>query len=139
MTEDQRALVIGWFNSLEEAKKAKAIVEAEQAMRKEVIKICFPNPKEGTNHFDLGDGYVLTLNYKIDRKLDDAAFLAQKEVLRTTYQVDPNSVVTYSPSLSTSGFKSLKTTNDAAYQFMQQFVTEKPGSHSLELKPPKTA
>lgn len=137
MTEDQKKLVTEWYEALTLVAEAKQVIEKEQALRKQVIATCFPNPVEGTNHFELGDGYKITLSYKIDRKLDEAAFEAQKEILRTQFQLDPNSVIKYSPSLITTGFKTLKSTNEAAYTFMQQFVTEKPGSHSIELKPPK--
>lgn len=137
MTKDQEKLVTDWFNSLAPAAEAKKLVEAEQALRKQVIAICFPTPKEGVNHFDLGKGYTLTLDYKIDRKLDEDAFTLNKEKIRTEYSLDPNTVVTYKPSVSVSAVKSLKSTNELAYNFVMQFITEKPGSHSLELKPPK--
>lgn len=68
MTQDQ--VLLKWKDLQEAVTKAK---EAEMEMRKYIVKRAFPQPKEGMNNLDLGQGYILkagvAFNYNLDPDL----------------------------------------------------------------------
>lgn len=88
--------------------KAQAAVlnEQEKELRIEIFNMAFPNPEEGSkyNKLDLADGYMLQGDYKINRRIDEAAL---GEVQK---QMDPvmfNRAFRFKPELNKSGFKDL--------------------------------
>lgn len=122
-----------WHLALAEAAKVKPIIEKEQALRKEVMSLFFPAPKEGANDFPLPQGWTLKGTHKLDRKIDEAALPAVKEQLREKgYNPDP--LIDLKPSLNTAVYRTL---SDDNRKIFDQALTIKPGSPTLELKPPK--
>ncbi len=86
--------------------QAAKLNEQEKELRIEIFQLAFPNPEEGSkyNKLDLEDGYMLQGDYKINRRIDEAAL---GEVQK---QMDPvmfNRAFRFKPELNKSGFKDL--------------------------------
>lgn len=133
---DKDAKLAEWHAALVAAAAAKPLVEAEQALRKEVAKLFFPDPTEGTNSTDLAQGWKLKLTHKIDRKVDEAALAAVKEELRKL-DINPDPLVRFKPELDTKAYKALKLVNEDATKIFDQALVIKESSPTLELVAPK--
>jgi len=135
--EEVKAIKLAeWHVALEAAVAAKPVVEKEQALRKEVAELFFPNPKEGTNTFDLAAGWKLKLTHKIDRKMDEVTLETVKEqVLKLG--VNPDLLIAVKPSLDTKAYKALALTYPEAVKVFDLCLTIKPASPTMELVPPK--
>ena len=68
-----------WYRLSAELKKLRA---AEITLRKKIFGIAFPDPREGTNNFEIGDGYVLKATHTLNRDVDQGAFSALRDKLR---------------------------------------------------------
>lgn len=133
MTPEQTTKLTEWQTAMAEAVKAKPIIEKEQALRKEVFALFFPAPVEGTNKFDLLEGWELKGTYKIDRKVDEAAVPAVTEALREM-GVNADLLISYEPKLKTATYRELTAEQRVVFD---QALTIKPGSPTLELIAPK--
>lgn len=136
MTPEQVAKLEEWRLAKIAAEEVKPVIEREQALRKEVFALFFPEPTEGTNNFGLEADWKLKGVYKIDRKIDEAALPAVQSQLREL-GVNPDPLVKMTPSLDTKAYKSLQTLNADACKVFEQALTIKPGSPTLELVAPK--
>lgn len=125
-----------WHQAVLAAQEAKKVVEAEQALRKEVMALFFPEPVEGTNKFELEAGWSLKATHKIERKVDEAALPAVLQQLREM-GVNPDPLIRTKPDLDTKAYRSLVQTNPDAAHVFEQALTIKPGSPTVELVPPK--
>ena len=124
-------LVHEWFKLNESLADLKA---KEMELRKQVMANCFPSPKEGSgNKLSLGDGYIVQMDHKISRKLDETAFLASRAQLEAD-GFETDKLVKTKLELSDTIFKKL---NDEQKHTFAQFVTEKPGSGSIKVVKPK--
>lgn len=135
---DRVAKLQEWHQAVLAAQEAKKVVEAEQALRKEVMALFFPEPVEGTNKFELEAGWSLTATHKIERKVDEAALPAVLQQLREM-GVNPDPLIRTKPDLDTKAYKSLVQINPDAAHVFEQALTIKPGSPTVELVPPKAA
>ena len=135
---DRVAKLQAWHQAVLAAQEAKKLVEAEQALRKEVMALFFPEPVEGTNKFDLEAGWSLKATHKIERKVDEAALPAVLQQLREM-GVNPDPLIRTKPDLDTKAYKSLVQINPDAAHVFEQALTIKPGSPTVELVPPKAA
>ena len=125
-----------WYAARQAAAEAKSIIEAEQALRKEVAMLFFLTPKEGVNNYELTAGYKLKLTYKIDRKVEEAAIdMVRKQLEEIGVSIDP--LIEYKPSLSTKEYKSLVQVNANAAKVFEQCLVIKPASPTLEIVEPK--
>ena len=127
-------------NLLAEWEKAKAAVPAaalvisrEQDLRKKVISAVFPEPAEGVNKFDLANGWALKATCPVTRTVDDAAFDLLRPKL-AELGVIADTLVKTKLSLETKAYRSL---SDATRALVDEALTIKPGSYTLELVPPK--
>ena len=136
MTPEQVQLLALWNAATGDAAAAKAVIEKEQSLRKQVTSSFFPGPKEGTNTVELEAGWKLKLTYKLDRKLDEASLPAIKEQLREM-NINPDTLVEMKPFLNTKGYKTLHTITPEAGKIFDQALVIKPASPTLELIPPK--
>lgn len=72
MSEDWNAhrdkLLSAWIVAKDQLVTIK---EQEMELRKQVQAILFPNPKKGTQRYELGSGYKVKLVHKINYKLGD--------------------------------------------------------------------
>lgn len=119
-----------WYRIQEELKKVKA---REMLLRQKIFKFYFPTPTEGTNNFDLPDGYVLKGKHTINRDIDPGAF----QVLRKTFEeagIHPDALVQYKPSLVKKEYNTL---TEEQKQLFDQALIVKPGSPALEIVLPK--
>ena len=64
---DQNQLLTNWQKATTDLLIAK---EHEMNMRKHIVGRLFPNAKEGTNNFNLGNGYKLTAIVKFNYKFE---------------------------------------------------------------------
>lgn len=135
---DRVAKLQEWHQAVLAAQEAKKLVEAEQALRKEVMALFFPEPVEGTNKFDLEAGWSLKATHKIERKVDEAALPAVLQQLREM-GVNPDPLIRTKPDLDTKAYTSLVQINPDAAHVFEQALTIKPGSPTVELVPPKAA
>lgn len=135
---DRVAKLQEWHQAVLAAQEAKKVVEAEQALRKEVMALFFPEPVEGTNKFELEAGWSLKATHKIERKVDEAALPAVLQQLREM-GVNPDALICTKPDLDTKAYKSLVQINPDAAHVFEQALTIKPGSPTVELVPPKAA
>lgn len=115
---------------------AKDKIAAEMALRKEVVALFFPSPKEGTNNAELPANWKLKYTHKIDRKVDEAAIDAVKIKLREM-QVNPDPLLRTLHEVAVTEYKSLIQINPAAAKVFESALIIKPGSPTLELVPPK--
>ena len=127
-------------NLLAEWEKAKAAVPAaalvisrEQDLRKKVIATVFPAPSEGANKFDLANGWALKATCPVTRTVDDAAFDLLRPKL-AELGVIADTLVKTKLSLETKAYRNL---SDATRALVDEALTIKPGSYTLELVPPK--
>ena len=127
-------------NLLAEWEKAKAAVPAaalvisrEQDLRKKVIATVFPEPSEGVNKFDLANGWTLKATCPVTRTVDDAAFDLLRPKL-AELGVIADTLVKTKLSLETKAYRNL---SDATRALVDEALTIKPGSYTLELAPPK--
>ena len=137
MTEDQQKKLAEWEQALSAVAQVKPIIEKERQLRKEIGELFFPEPKEGTNTFDLEQGWKLKYVHKLDRKIDEAALPAVKEQLRTL-GVNPDSLTNTVVTLDTKAYRGLVSLNPEAAKFFESALTIKPASPILELLPPST-
>lgn len=119
-----------WYELSEQLKKLRA---QEITLRKKIFGSAFPSPVEGTNSFELGDGYVLKGKHTLNRDVDPGAFDALKEPLRER-GINPDGLVQYKPSLVLREYRKLTAEEQ---QFFDQCLIVKPGSPSLEIVLPK--
>lgn len=130
LTQDLSAKIQLWQATKDQA---DMLAEQEMKLRKELFAEVFPEPKEGVNHFELGNGYKLDGDYKINRNMDEAALPAVLAELRAR-QVNTDTLVKYKPSLSISAYKALP---DDMRLLFDQCLEIKPGSPSLKIVAPK--
>lgn len=124
---------IGQWNELQ--RQLEAIKQQELTLRKELFEEAFANPAEGTNTLDLPEGWKLKGNYKLNRKLDEAALPEVLKELRKLH-VKTDSLIKYKPELSTTEFRKLTPEQE---KVLAAAMVTTPGTPSLELVAPKGA
>ena len=132
---DQNQLLMNWQKATTELLLAK---EYEMNMRKYIVSRLFPNAKEGTNNFDLGNGYKLTAVVKFNYKMENGEktnemFLKFAGLGEEGIDISKR-LVKWKPELSITEYRKLtgqcKTIADAAI-----IITD--ATPSLEIKAPK--
>lgn len=121
-----------WYEMSQELKKLRA---KEMILRKKIFDGAFPDPKEGTNNYELADGYMLKGKYELTRNIDPGALDAMKATLREN-NINPDALVQYKPSLVTKEFRAL---TEEQHKLFDQCLIIKPGSPALEIVLPKKA
>ncbi len=109
--------------------QAAELTLQEVALRKEIFSDAFPTPEEGSkyNKLDLPDGYMLQGDYKINRKIDEAAL---GEVQRQMEPVMFNRAFRFKPELNKSGFKDL---TDEQKKIASLAIIATPGTPALDI------
>lgn len=105
----------------------------EMTLRKELFAEAFPTPKEGTNKFSLPDGYVLDGQYKLDRKIDVAAYTQLLPKLREA-KIPVDKLLKWTPNLVISEYRTL---DKESLHFFDQCLIIKPGAPAMEIVKPK--
>ncbi len=125
-----------WYLAAEAVKEVKPIIEREMRLRKDVFGIFFPNPKEGTNKVDLGNGYTLKGQYKLNYKVDDKVVPSVMEAIREV-RADPAIYLEEKYTLDLKAYRELKEVNPEAFRILSEAITITPQSPTLEIVAPK--
>lgn len=118
-------------------KTAAAIKELstlEHAMRKAMVDVAFPTPKEGVNDRVLADGRKLKATVKITRGINEAMIpLARSEyALLNDAPVEFDTLLKVKYELSVSAFRKLAG-HSGALAAVSRMVTSKPAMPSVEV------
>jgi hypothetical protein len=117
-----------------ETKRKLATVKAKEAiLREKIIKTFFSGPKEGTNHFELGNNYKLKYTHKLTREVDEAMLTNLLPALKEK-DIDVDQLIERKPSLKVKNWRDL---TEEQHQVFDQVITTKPASGSLEFVKPK--
>ena len=140
-TANRDAKIIAWEAAVKALAAAK---DAEAALRKEVLAEAFAfDPealREGTENFELGNGYKLKAVFKISRNLNNENEAVDK-VLSKIEKTGPEGafiaerLVKWKPELSVSEYKKLP---EKFKKLFDEVVTSKEAMPSLELVSPKS-
>lgn len=105
---------------------------AESTLRKRIFGNFFPAPIEGTNNFQLADGYVLKAVYSIDRDVDVASLAALTDKF-TEAGLRTDSLIRKKPELVLREYRTLTAEQQALFD---QCLVIKPGSPQLDIVKP---
>ena len=140
-TASRDAKILAWEQAVKALAAAK---DAEAALRKEVLAEAFAfDPealREGTENFELGNGYKLKAVFKISRNLNNENEAVDK-VLAKIEKTGPEGVfiaerlVKWKPELSVTEYKKLP---EKFKKLFDEVVTSKEAMPSLELVAPKS-
>ena len=140
-TANRDAKILAWETAVKALAAAK---DAEAALRKEVLAEAFAfDPealREGTENFELGNGYKLKAVFKISRNLNNENEAVDK-VLSKIEKTGPEGafiaerLVKWKPELSVSEYKKLP---EKFKKLFDEVVTSKEAMPSLELVAPKS-
>ncbi len=125
MFEGSITLTAEWYKAVLALKKAKAL---EAKLRKEIVAF-FPDPEEGVNSQDLGDGHLIKLTHKMTRSVDTA----QLETLTSDLEeagVPLDMLVERKPTLVKSIYNKL---SPDMLKLFDQVITVKPATPSIEI------
>lgn len=115
-----------WYRLQDELRKVKT---KEMLLRKKIFEACFPDPKEGTNSVELGDGYVLKGKHVINRSIDEGSLQAMSKELQEA-GINTDELIEWKPSLKTREYRKL--TAEQIHLFDQVLIV-KDGSPGLEI------
>lgn len=107
----------------------KQISEQEMALRKELVASYFPERVEGTNTVDLGDGFALKAQHKLNRKVDLGTLSAMRDRL-TQNRIKVDALVEYKPSLVLREYRQL---TEEERQLFDSCLIISEGSPTLEV------
>ena len=140
-TANRDAKILAWEAAVKTLAAAK---DAEAALRKEVLAEAFAfDPealREGTENFELGNGYKLKAVFKISRNLNNENEAVDK-VLSKIEKTGPEGafiaerLVKWKPELSVTEYKKLP---EKFKKLFDEVVTSKEAMPSLELVAPKS-
>lgn len=140
-TANRDAKILAWEQAVKALAAAK---DAEAALRKEVLAEVFAfNPealREGTENFELGNGYKLKAVFKISRTMNNADDAVDK-VLTKIEKTGPEGqfiaerLVKWKPELSVSEYKKLP---EKFKKLIDEVVVSKEAMPTLELVAPKS-
>ena len=140
-TTSRDAKILAWEQAVKALAAAK---DAEAALRKEVLAEVFSfDPealREGTENFELGNGYKLKAVFKISRNLNNENEAVDK-VLSKIEKTGPEGafiaerLVKWKPELSLTEYKKLP---EKFKKLFDEVVTSKEAIPALELVAPKS-
>lgn len=108
--------------------------EQEGTQRRVLFAGTFPNPVEGTNKHKLPDGRTIKGQYKIGRKLDEAALPATLARMRELGVANTDALVNYKPSLAKREWNTLS--DEMKLEFSPAVIAT-PGMPGLDVEMPK--
>ena len=115
-----------WYRLQDELRKIKT---KEMLLRRKIFEAVFPDPKEGTNSVELGDGYVLKGKHVINRSIDEGSLQAMSKELQEA-GINTDELIEWKPSLKTREYRKL--TAEQIHLFDQVLIV-KDGSPGLEI------
>lgn len=121
-----------WFGMQQQLGDLKT---AEVLARKGLADYYFPTPEEGTNRIDLGGGFDLKLDHKINRVVDEAALMGlDKAALKfiTDHKIPMGELFVQKWELKTGAYRTL---DDAQRKFVDALLDIKDGTPALAIVP----
>lgn len=140
---DARAILSAWYEANAEL---QAIKYRETQLRMMAFQKYFPDPKEGTNSQELGDGFLLKADHKFNYKLgkfiknDAGEKIDGLEDALTRYEKDVKDknagerLVRWEPDISITEYKKVKDT--PGFRQIAPFLSIKPGMPTLSVLAP---
>lgn len=119
-----------WYKLQEELKRIKT---KEMLLRTKIFGFFFAAPVEGTNNYNLPEGYVLKGKHTINREVDPGAFMAMREQFARA-GILADAMVQWKPSLRLAEYRQLTAEQ---MKLFDQCLIVKPGSPALEIVFPK--
>lgn len=123
-----------WYGMSDQLAQLKT---AEVLARKDLAAYYFPTPTEGTNRMDLGQGFDLKLDHKVNRVVDEAALnalggdaKALKEIEKLAIPMGDLFVQKW--ELKLGAYRSL---DDAQRKFVDKLLDIKEGTPGLSIVP----
>jgi hypothetical protein len=143
---DRDAVLLNWQEAKLALEKAKV---AEMDWRKYIVKRAFPNPEEGTNTAELGNGYelkaVIKYNYKLDadnEKIERGLDEIRKTGNQGAFIADR--LVSWTPNFLVTEYRNLQAQADDGSEeakkmlnIVNSFLTIDEGAPTLNIKEPK--
>jgi hypothetical protein len=126
----------------------KSLVAQEAEMRRSLFGSAFPQLNEGTDYFDLGNGYRLkgvqgtsySLNNSVKEGLKTDAAVEQIEKLGPAAEVYAEKLINWKPELSVKAYKDLLLTDPLQKRIkdiIDTVLTTKPSMPTMEIVAPK--
>lgn len=137
LTQEQIDTIVAWT----EAKKALDNAKAEELKHRLLIVQTAPfNPdkEEGGQTIKLGEGWKLALDKPMDYKMepkDIPGVVAAMKSLAAANPLAAEGLIRWEPVMSVSAYKKL---SEEEKKILAPVVTIKPGTPTIELKPPPT-
>lgn len=110
-----------------------ALKAQEMELRKVFVADAFDTSKEGAQTIDLDEGWQIKMNQPFTRSLDQAKM---PEVLKALKKMKADDAVKVKYELAITAYRLLSTEQR---KVIDEVLTTKPGSPSLELVPPKNS
>lgn len=122
--------MVVWY----ELKKQLASLKTQESlMRRKIFGHCFPEPTEGTNSYELPDGYVLKGTHVLNRDVDRGALDAGRTMLQE-HGLNVDKLLDFKPSLVKREYNKLTAEEKKVFD---QILIVKEGSPQLEIVQPK--
>lgn len=123
-----------WFGMADQLGQLRT---AEVLARKALASYYFPTPEEGTNRMELGGGFDLKLDHKVNRNVDEAALNALGSDTKALKLIEklkiPMADLFYQKwELRTGAYRTL---NDEQRKFVDGLLDIKEGTPSLSIVP----
>lgn len=149
--EERDGLITNW---LKQKELAEAYIEAERNLRQEIVSKLFPNPRKGTNRYELPQDYALklvnSLSYTLGDKdkVDDTGkkISIREQVEKLQDQIDLISevygdrLIRWKPEIVASEYEKLSDNNvieSKIKALIDELLTIKPAMPQLSLEEPK--
>lgn len=135
-----------WIVQADILAKAKT---KEMELRNKVVAYFFPEGlKEGVNNCDLPEGWKLTVEGKVNRKVDITVQQAVQAELAEKFKIDSGELIKYKPEIDLPAYRQLQknvtaTSGEAQerakliLKTFEQMLIVTDGSPQVELKQPK--
>lgn len=118
-----------WFGMQQQLGQLKT---AEVLARGNIAGYYFPEPEEGTNRFDIGGGYDLKLDHKVNRTVDEAALLNVTAAQVKALKLPMDELFVQKWELKTGAYRTL---TDEQRLFVDALLDIKPGTPALSIVP----
>lgn len=129
-TDDEIANLLNEWYPLRD--QLEIVKTREMELRKQIFALAFPEPEFGTNKRKISHGMALIATHKANYKIDRPALETTLQNAGDNERALIDSVISYRPEVKDGAFRKLET-DDA--NVIAQFVTQSPGSPTLEIKP----
>lgn len=118
----------------DDKRKLSFYKEREKENRLVLFAGTFPNPIEGTQKFKLADGRTIKGQYKINRKIEEAALPVALAHMRELGVANTDALVSYKPTLAKREWNTLSIENKLAFS---PAIVATPGTPTLDVELPK--